>query len=536
MTTRHAQQYVASEWAFVSGIPYEDPFNDVTIDVIVTHEGGDTWRVPTFWAGGHEWRVRFAPPQLGAYRYETVCSDPDNPDLHGMEGELIAEANAESNPLLLHGPLRVSDDRTHLVHADGEPFLWLGDTWWLGLTARLSWPDDFRRLTADRVAKGFSVIQIVAGLYPDMPAFDPRGRNEAGHPWEARYQRINPAYFDMTDLRIQWLVREGLVPCIVGCWGFHLPWLGIERMQQHWRNLVARYGAYPVIWCLAGEGNMPYYLSETPRDDRLQLVSEWSELASFLREIDPYGHPVTIHPSSGATSRDLVTDEWMVDLDMLQTGHGGYDSIPGTIETIERAVTAEPRMPVIQGEVCYEGIMGGSHEDIQRFMFWSNMLSGAAGYTYGANGLWQANIEHDAFGASPHGAAWGDLPWDQAYQLPGSRQIGLGKQLLESYAWHAFEPHPEWVTPHAGPDDYRQPYAAGIPGKVRVVYLPRPITAWREPVYIQLLEPDVAYTALYFDPLDGTEYPLGTIPRRESFRLPLPPIMHDWVLVLERSE
>jgi len=28
-----------------------------------------------------------------------------------------------------------------LEHSDGTPFLWLGDTWWMGLTTRLDWPD-----------------------------------------------------------------------------------------------------------------------------------------------------------------------------------------------------------------------------------------------------------------------------------------------------------------------------------------------------------------------------------------------------------
>ncbi len=41
---------------------------------------------------------------------------------------------------------------------------------WMGLCARLSWPDDFQPLAADRMAKGCSVVQIVAGLYtPTCP-------------------------------------------------------------------------------------------------------------------------------------------------------------------------------------------------------------------------------------------------------------------------------------------------------------------------------------------------------------------------------
>lgn len=71
-----------------------------------------------------------------------------------------------------------------------------------------------------------------------MPAFDPRGANEAGFPWEKDYARINPAYFDMADLRFQHLVSRGLAPCIVGCWGYFLQWMGVARMKRHWRNLV----------------------------------------------------------------------------------------------------------------------------------------------------------------------------------------------------------------------------------------------------------------------------------------------------------
>jgi hypothetical protein len=159
---------------------------------------------------------------------------------------------AGDNRLFKHGPLRIDNARRHFEHADGTPFFWLGDTWWMGLCSRLRWPDDFQTLTADRLQKGFTAIQIIAGLYPDMPAFDPRGANEAGFPWEANYTRINPAYFEMADVRIRYLIDSGLVPCIVACWGYFLPLMGVSKVKQHWRYLIARWGAYPVVWCLAG--------------------------------------------------------------------------------------------------------------------------------------------------------------------------------------------------------------------------------------------------------------------------------------------
>ena len=261
---RYATQYCASEWSFASGKAYSDPFNQVELDVLFSDPQGQEWRVPCLLGRRNRSGACASPRRVwAATPIARICSDAANPDLHDERGELEAAPMGVITRCCMHGPLQVRPDRRHLEYADGTPFLWLGDTWWMGLCRRLQWPDELPGLlAADRVAKGFSVIQIVAGLYPDMPAYDERGANEAGLPLGAEYARINPAYFDMADLRLALLVHVGLMPCIVGCWGYFLPWMGVEKLMQHWRNLVARYGAYPVVWCLAGEGTMPYYLAE----------------------------------------------------------------------------------------------------------------------------------------------------------------------------------------------------------------------------------------------------------------------------------
>ena len=93
-------------------------------------------------------------------------------------------------------------------------------------------------------------------------------------------------------------------------------------------------------------------------------------------------------------------------------------------------------MPVVNGEVCYEALLGTITADIPRLMFWTSMLSGAAGHTYGANGIWQLNRRDQPYGKSPHGGTYGPIPWDDAMRLPGSRQLGLAKKFLEHYPWH----------------------------------------------------------------------------------------------------
>ena len=528
---RYAVARWPAEFSFTSGKTYRDPFNDTELDVIFTAPDGAEERVPAFWAGDQTWRVRYSPPSPGRYHYRTAATDTANPDLHARTGVLEVEPYRGENPLYRHGAIRVSADRRHFEHADGKPFFWLGDTWWMGLSKRLRWPDDFQTLATDRLAKGFTVVQIIAGLYPDMPPFDPRGANEAGYPWTPDFARINPAYFDMADVRIQHLADRGLAPCVVGCWGYFLPLMGQARMKQHWRNLIARWGAYPVIWCLAGEGTMPYYLSKTPKEDSAVQKRGWTEIARYVRQTDPYHHPVTIHPSS--TARDSVEDQSVLDFDMLQTGHGDRASIPNTVNRVVESLTREPKMPVLVGEVCYEGIMEASRQEVQRFMFWTSMLNGAAGHTYGANGIWQVNTAEQPFGPSPHGRTWGNTPWDVAAQLPGSKMLGLGKQFLTSLEWWRFEPHPEWVEPHWTKENYQASYAAGVPREVRVVFTP---PNWNPPK-VKAIEPGAVYTAAYFDPATGARRPIGEVKADANgdWQAPIQPTFADWVLVLQRS-
>jgi hypothetical protein len=704
---RRIQQNQTAEWSFTSTGNHRDPFNEVELTVRFRHADGEELLVPAFWAGGRDWRVRFATPVTGRWHFETVCSAASDAGLHGQAGDFSVARYAGKNPLYRHGPVGIAAGKRHFAHADGTPFLWLGDTWWMGLCQRLSWPKGFKPLVQDRVSKGFTVVQIVAGLYPDMAPFDPRGANEAGFPWEQDYARINPAYFDQADRRIQHLVDSGLAPCIVACWGYFLPWLGVEKMKKHWRNLVARYGSYPVIWCLAGEGTMAYYLSPNYGEDSRLQKRGWNELGAYLRTLDPYHRPITMHPSSSgrkelqehpieAGTRVLTTisagwrfktdpadhgetqswqtlavdESWkpihitrswtaqgydyygvawytvecavpqdvrhpvrlffravdgtarvwidgdfageqtkpaavmwnepwaldvtrlvaskkavritvkvvkeqfgacgiyqpvelreevdrgaavsasVLDFDMLQTGHGDRSSVPVTVKFVSAGYRTTPPMPVVEGEVCYEGIGGFCREEVQRWLFWACMLNGAAGFTYGANGIWQVNTRAMPYGPSPHGMSWGDTPWEDAYRLAGSEQLGLAKRLLSRYRWWEFEPHPEWVEPGWTDDLHDEPFtcgrhdvpmAAGIPGKVRIIYRPM----GRGLRVVKGLEDGVRYRFGLYNPVDGTDVGGGDVHPDASgdWNLACPglpsshllPIFQDWVLVLEAA-
>lgn len=527
-------QHEVSEWSYRSGQSYADPFNALELDAVIQGPGGQTWRVPAYWAGGSEWRVRFAPPLPGDYTIATACTDTANPHLHGKTLRLEARPYAGSNGLLTHGPLRVAATRRTLEHADGTPFFWMGDTWWMGLTQRFRWPEDFQMLTADRVAKGFSLVQIVAGLYPDMPGFDPRGANEAGFPWEADYARLNPAYFDQADLRISWLARSGLVPAIVGSWGYYLPIMGLRKIKQHWRNMVARWSAYPVVWCLAGEGAMPYYLSTDKAGDIQKQIAGWIEVGRYIKQIDPYHRPLGLH--SAPEISDPVQDERLLDVNLIQPAHGGPETLVASVTQIQREYRHEPVMPSLIAEMSYEGILHYSGPEVQRFAFWTDVLSGGAGHTYGANGLWQFNTRAQPYGASPWGGTWGNIPWDDAARLPGSGQLGMAARFMQRFEWWRFEPHQDWVSPAGSPERIHLPFAAGIPGQVRIIYIYGP-TFTPNSLTVQKLEPGSAYHAFWWDPRTGAEHPLGIVQPDDSgaWTIPMQPELTDWVLVLQHA-
>jgi hypothetical protein len=545
-TAAPTQANVATELAFAASRSYSDPFNDVRLDVVFVDPQGRELRVPAFWAGGNLWKVRYASPILGTHRFQTECSDKTDTGLQGVKGSVEVEPYAGDNPLYRHGPLRVSENRRFLEHHDGTPFFWLGDTWWMGLSHRLHFPDEFQQLAGDRIQKGFTVIQIVAGLYPDMFPFDPRGANEAGFPWETNYSRIRPEYFDAADKRLEYLVAHGLMPCIVGAWGYFMPWMGVEKMKAHWRYLIARYGAMPVVWCAAGEANLPWYLaSGFPYDDRKQ-VNDWTEVIRFMRGTDPFHRPITVHPTGigRLSARHATDDSTLLDIDLLQTPHGRREAVPVTITTVRESYADTPVMPVIDGEASYEMLNDSLPTEWTRRMFWICMMNGAAGHTYGANGIWQCNRPGDPHGKSPHGGTYGKIPWNEAMRLPGSEQVGFGKRFLTQYAWQKFQPHPEWAAwageapaklggSQVGKDEYG-PQSSGISGGVRVTYVPesRPVTSFG-------LGSHLTHYGAYFDPVTGAGTEIGPIQSDGSGSWTCPPpagCSHDWVLVMEEHK
>jgi hypothetical protein len=525
-------------WSLESDRDRADPWGEITLLANATGPGGETLRIPAFWDGGRSWRFRLSVPLSGTWRLTTECSDAGDTGLHrqSLLLEVAPTGEVETNPFYRHGPVRLSPDQSRFEHADGTPFHWFADTWWMLATNRVSFPEGFGRLTARRRDQGFSVVQFVVGFQPDTTPFDGRDANAGGSPWLPGYASINPRFFQAVDERLEHLIDNGILPCILGGWGYHALFMGKERMIAHWRYLVARYGAWPVVWCLAGEGAMAYYLSADKSEDTRVLQQIWPEVARVVHATDPWRRPVTLHPRRH--SWDDTADPATLDFHMTQAGH--LPNAPRTaLEAIAAGRARFPGRVIINAEPPYEAHAGANLADVQRYSFWSSMLSGASGYTYGAAGVFQANDRERPTGDRPDGGAYDAVYWDEGMTLAGGEQLAKGNALLKSLGHHKFTAHPEWASLdlRGGHEAYFWPiqaFAAGIPEKVRLIYLPLRWYHWDGPL-VHALEPGVRYRAAYLETDTLRRHELGIIAGDEGgeWRGPTLPHMFDWLLLLE---
>jgi hypothetical protein len=231
----------------------------------------------------------------------------------------------------------------------------------------------------------------------------------------------------------------------------------------------------------------------------------------------------------------MVDDPSALDLIWLQTGHSDHWDIEATLATVEREVAADHGLPVINSEVCYEGILGGSEASLQRYLFYSHLLRGAAGHSYGAQGLWAFRRDQDPGPGLP----WGGRTWQQAAELPGGEQLGLAAELLRSLDWSRLRPAGASARPQAGVGRRGFPYVARSADTI-VAYLPS--AAVRGPAGYRELAIDGltdAWTGRFHDPRTGRPGPPVTVaPESDgTWLLPLAqaPTREDWVLVLSAT-
>ncbi|MQA17868.1 MAG: TraM recognition domain-containing protein, partial [Pseudonocardiaceae bacterium] len=82
-------------------------------------------------------------------------------------------------------------------------------------------------------------------------------------------------WLDHADARVRLIVDQGLVPCIVGAWGYYLQHLSVDQMVRHWRELIARWGDAGARTIVNNSAAIMLFGGTKDRDD----LDYWSTLA-----------------------------------------------------------------------------------------------------------------------------------------------------------------------------------------------------------------------------------------------------------------
>ncbi len=429
--------------------------------------------------------------------------------------------------------LRISQNRRFIVHDDGTPFFYLGDTAW----------ELFHRLTLseaelylrDRAAKGFTVIQAVVlaeldGLHtPNMQGDLPLIDDDPTRP--------NEAYFAHVDAVVDLAASLGLHIGMLPTWGdkWNRKW-GVgpeiftpENARAYGEYIGRRYAERPIIWILGGDRPI--------ENEQQRLVLR--AMAEGLRAGDGGRNLIGFHTWGPHSSSEYVHDEPWLDLHMCQSGHKRNRE---NWRFIEHDYALTPTRPVMDAEPGYEdsqddivNLDGGYLDDyeVRKPLYWS-LFAGAHGHTYGCWPIWCMWRP----GLSPMLAR---RPWYEALHLPGSGQVRHARNLMLSRPFLERIPDQSMILSEPGAGTYHVRATRDSAGRYAMVYIPAPRlppfgSPDRNPIPVEL---DLTHLsgeqlkAWWYDPRTGIAQAIGVMQRepRASFR---PPVGGpDWVLVLD---
>jgi len=598
-TTIHVWEKV--EITLHAAAAYDNPYTEV--DVWVDLEGpGFHKRVYGFWDGGNLYRVRLVATSPGVWHW-TSGSSPADTGLSGKIGGFDAipwtAAECEDNRCR-RGFVRPDPAGHAFQLADGTPFYLLGDTWWATPTFRFPWHDDdaprpfgpamgFKDMVQYRKEQGYNSIALMAAFpnwandgHPpsahvtqDKETLAVRAAwkqwgtgsakdmyNEGGRPflfpgrvpgYEEVFpdmDRINPDYFRYMDRKLDYLNREGFIPFIEvarrdisPCWkAFHdFP----ESYARYVRYVFARCQANN---CLLSPIHFDWHLPSIPS-------REYNEPINLM--IEKYGPPpfgtllgTNASPSSLVNFGDGPDAAW---IGFHQLGNWREHDYYWYLEEMYRH---EPALPALNGEPYYPGFPDDNppaasveaERNCRSGIYGSLLSGGLAGYIYGAQGLWSADIEDEA----PY-KIWDALAFRSGAQV-GHLLRFIGR-FPDRYA--ALEPDADLVTPNkmGDPMGYRGwAYAARTPDRnLFLVYFekdypdyfredPVRVRAYDGPLpraIVRGAEINTRYAAVWFDPrtgewLDGQAVQLTSDMIGRLF-VPDMPSDEDWALALVRE-
>jgi len=317
-------------------------------------------------------------------------------------------------------PLRVSDDRGHLVDARGDPFLVVGDTAW-SLIADLDERDVVRYLD-DRAQRDFNAV-IVNLIEHKFSAHPPNTRSGvAPFVRPGDFARPNAAYFELAHAVIEKARARGisvwLCPAYLG-WkggeeGFfqEIQAAGPDALRSYGRFVGERFRDLPnIVWMIGGDFSPPD-------------TSRWTGVALAEGLRDGGARQLMTAHGGQTTGLDAFGEQPWLDVDTV------YSYAPDLRSELLAASARVPARPLVLIETTYEGEHGSHPEQIRQQAWWA-MLCGACGQFFGNNPIWH----FDGPTLFPFQGTW-----QEALDSPGARDMARLGKILARRPWHRLVP------------------------------------------------------------------------------------------------
>ncbi len=423
--------------AAANGAP--NPFRDYRLNVDFTHTAtGTSFTVPGFYAAdgnaaetsassGNKWRVRFAPDRGGEWRFVArfragpdvaMSLEPDAGSAAAFDGQSgsfhVGPSDKSGRDLRAKGRLDYAGQH-HFRHAgSGEYFLKGGADSPENFLAYFEFDNTFdteARFNEGTNEKGKFVHQYrphAADYRPGDPTWGGgKGKNIIGALNYLASKGMNSVYFltyniDGGDGKDVWMwtspeVRDRYDCSKLDQWEIvfsHMTARGImlhvvtqetenDRKlggspglnpirRLYYRELVARFAHHPaIVWNLGEENN-------TPEADR-------KEISAYIRELDPYDHPITVHSHNNRARQDYAG--------ILGAPNFEATSIQGRMEDYNddaiyfRRASADAGRPwAVFGDEqpsAQAGVLPDTedpdHDIPRKYALWGNLMGGGAG-------------------------------------------------------------------------------------------------------------------------------------------------------------
>lgn len=464
----------------------------------------------------------------------------------------------QAQPWKDHGKLQVSNVNSHyLAYEDGKPFFWLADTGW-EMLHRLN-RKEIEQYLENRKEKGFNVIQAVIiseFIHIDKPT---NYYNDsifiAENPEKPKITAGNNSnseeeydFWDHVDFAVKTAEKKELYLALLPTWG---EWVtprtdkAIFNTKEQAYNygwfLGNRYRNNPnVLWILGGDRHP---------DERTSGLELWRAMAEGIADgtnniknqdgnADFSSTLMTYH-SFSSSSEWFHNDNW-IDFHSWGSYHAEVNNPRSYLATISDWNLSNPK-PTINLEPCYEG-HGINYAiedngvftstDVRLAAYWS-VFSGAAGFTYGAQPIWQFT---DSLRQKLSVKTFQN--WETGMNMPGTFQMGHLKKLMESHPMLELIPDQSLIV--SGQSDCSNRVCA-IKGKsYAFVYIP---TGNRITVKMGIISGQ-RIKASWFNPRNGEISPIGEFENKGEQSFEVPGISKellwlrsgrgcDWVLIIE---